>query len=468
MLRAPRFFSSSLGRLERRAPVDRGPSSSARSSIAAAPTSLDTDAARYDRLAAVVHGDLDVRAVGAAPRRRPGAASPPAAGRAPVTTVTSSPPPPSSRSTTWPATRARSSPTIDDVAVDEAEDVARLGTTGRGQRLALGDGRPAPCRQPAAAAAIASRSSPAPARVVDGERGDALHRGAGGNDAQARASSRGRGRGGRGAAARVSGRRWAARDHAGPAAGSPRARRRRRRRPLDTVAPRSVDDRGRPRPSRSRARPGPRRPRRPRPAVGRARPRPAWRRRHPGRRRWVTRIRCGRPAAMPASIAAPTSSTCDVHLCRPRAADDHDASRRARPAPRAAATDGRLGRLGVQQVHHLVARGPPRLEVVGPRSSRGGRPAGSTPRAGQRARARRHGSAPTCPGHRRPSRAPPAARQPAPAGVDHAGRARAAAGRGLGQRGPGRARARRADDGVQVVAGSRPRPRRRGGGVRDR
>ena len=69
--------------------------------------------------------------------------------------------------------------------------------------------------------------------------------------------------------------------------------------------------------------------------------------------KWVTRIRCGRPALMPASIAAPTSSTWTWTFQSPSPPTTTSES----PSPPSVVRSGAHGLVrGVEQVHHLVRR----------------------------------------------------------------------------------------------------------------
>ena len=85
-------------------------------------------------------------------------------------------------------------------------------------------------------------------------------------------------------------------------------------------------------------------------------------------RKWVTMIRCGRPASMPASMAAPTSSTCTCTFHRSPAPTTRSES--PSPSSRSVRTSTASSVAVGEQVHHLVCRSA-RFEVV-PRAARRG------------------------------------------------------------------------------------------------
>ena len=69
--------------------------------------------------------------------------------------------------------------------------------------------------------------------------------------------------------------------------------------------------------------------------------------------KWVTRTRCGRPASMPASIAAPTSSTWTWTFHSP----SPPTTTRESPSPARVLRSCAIGLVGrVEEVHHLVRR----------------------------------------------------------------------------------------------------------------
>ena len=72
--------------------------------------------------------------------------------------------------------------------------------------------------------------------------------------------------------------------------------------------------------------------------------------------KWVTRTRCGRPAAIPASIAAPTSSTWTWTFQSP---SPPTTTSESPSAASALAQRGDRVVLGVEEVHHLVGRARP-------------------------------------------------------------------------------------------------------------
>ena len=134
------------------------------------------------------------------------------------------------------------------------------------------------------------------------------------------------------------------------------------------------------------------------------------------------RTRCGRPAANPASTAAPTSSTCAC-TCQspPPPTTTHGVAEPVQGGPQLGHPAGlvRVGH-GVQQVHHLVRRSR-RRSGAGVRRPPAGRPGRRrpAPAAARSERRRRCGLGPDT----TPSPARPAARQPAAARVDPAAQA---------------------------------------------
>ena len=222
---------------------------------------------------------------------------------APLTRVTSSPPPPSSRSRTSVATAARSLPTTAKSPAIDAEHVAGLARAGHRDRLPGRDGDRAVAGVAGGRGHLEHVGVEAAGRLVDGERGEALDLRLGRDHRHPDVVVLLGGPGGdlRGPHGVV----VVGQDHDLGGAGA-------RRSPRGASRSRA-GGRGRPR-SRSR-----RRRRRAGPGRGRRRPRRSGGRCAPAVRlrrgaatcsaKWVTRTRCGRPAAMPASIAAPTSST---------------------------------------------------------------------------------------------------------------------------------------------------------------
>ena len=88
--------------------------------------------------------------------------------------------------------------------------------------------------------------------------------------------------------------------------------------------------------------------------AGAGRARVAGRRRRAASPKWVIRMRCGRPASMPASTAAPDVVDVDVDVPQPVAADhDQGVAERVEPAAQRAR---RRRRRGLQQVDHLEGR----------------------------------------------------------------------------------------------------------------
>ena len=155
------------------------------------PRSLDPHLQRDAAGAAAVADHLD--RWGAA---RPGARRPrrraPSSG--PTTRVAISPPAESSRSSRSQATAARSRPMTTTSPSAEPSDVAGLAAAGRGQRLLLGDGHLGPAGGGGGLGHGDDVVAEAAAGVGDGDRGQPLHRRAGGDDADLAALRRGRGR----------------------------------------------------------------------------------------------------------------------------------------------------------------------------------------------------------------------------------------------------------------------------------
>ena len=126
--------------------------------------------------------------------------------------------------------------------------------------------------------------------------------------------------------------------------------------------------------------------------------------------KWVTRTRCGRPAAMPASIAAPTSSTWTWTFHSPSPPTTTSESPSGREVALEPLDRGRV--VGVEEVHHLVGRAVGH-QVVGLRR-RGGDGDGAGADRGQAwrsgdgrsARPRRRRGRRTAPARRRRRRRP--------------------------------------------------------------
>ena len=201
-------------------------------------------------------------------------------------------------------------------------------------------------RAPAAAVMCTTSSSNRRSRVVHGERREPLDAGAGWGSRRPAGPRRGPAPAAASATARLS-----------ASLGSTITSRARARRRPSSSSPSRPGDRVR-RAPRSRRQPRTARRARHRPPPTTT-PRPVGREvaADPARagvvERWVTRMRCGRPAAIPASIAAPTSSTCTCtfHVGSPPTTTSESPSGRERLAQRRDLVRG-----GVEQEHHLVRR----------------------------------------------------------------------------------------------------------------
>ena len=285
------------------------------------------------------------------------------------------------------------------------------------------------------------------ARVVHGERGEALDLRAGRDHATR--SPRPATAGGRGARDARSSGVVGQHDHGGRACSRTAAS----ISPVDGPAPAAASGRRRPRPPRTAA-PGPARRRTRRQPDARARA--AADARASCSAKCVIRTRCGRPAPMPASTAAP--GVVDVHVDVPQAvAADHDERVAERRELRARSAGDRASS-ALEQVHDLVARARRRPGRRTPESVDDGQ----RPRGGGRSRRRRRR-----PG--RPRRASASSRTTGPGRPRRRRRPRRSAGELVGRAGERLARRRRAAAATTVGAGrpARAAPRRPRRGSRD-